>query len=148
MEVKLCAWPGVMPMAAAAMPGIARAQEAVIATTTLPRDLSPWGMYLNADPVVKAVLIGLALASVITWTVCLAKAIEIFLAKRNVDAALNTLASARSPAEGVERLAEGEVRQLLETAVTEQKRSAGSEPEGVKGRIALRLERIEAAYGR
>src|SRR6516164_4423948 len=91
MDVKLCAWPGVMAMASAAMPGIARAQDAVIATTTLPRDLSPWGMYLNADPV----LIGLALASVITWTVCLAKAIEIFLAKRDVDAALNTLACAR-----------------------------------------------------
>src|SRR6516162_5621985 len=142
------ALPGVMGIASAAMPGIARAQDAVIATTTLPRDLSPWGMYLNADPVVKAVLIGLALASVITWTVCLAKAIEIFLAKRDVDAALNTLADVRSPAEGVERLVEGEVRQLLEAAVTEQKRSAGSEPEGVKGRIALRLERIEAAYGR
>src|SRR5262249_36586197 len=142
------ALPGVMAMASAAMPGIARAQDAVVATTTLPRDLSPWGMYLNADPVVKAVLIGLALASVITWTVCLAKAIEIFLAKRDVDAALNTLAGVNSPAEGVERLAEGEVRELLEAAVTEQKRSAGSEPEGVKGRIALRLERIEAAYGR
>jgi biopolymer transport protein ExbB len=137
-----------MAMASAAMPGIARAQDAVIATTTLPRDLSPWGMYLNADSVVKAVLIGLALASVITWTVCLAKAIEIFLAKRDVDAALNTLAGVNSPVEGMERLAESEVRELLEAAVTEQKRSTGSEPEGVKERIAARLERIEAAYGR
>jgi biopolymer transport protein ExbB len=137
-----------MAMASAAMPGIALAQDAVIATTTLPRDLSPWGMYLNADPVVKAVLIGLALASVITWTVCLAKTLEIFLAKRDVEAALNTLAGVRSPAEGMERLAEGEVRQLLEAAVTEQKRSEGSGPEGVKERIAARLERIEAAYGR
>jgi len=137
-----------MAMASAAMPGIARAQDAVIATTTLPRDLSPWGMYLNADPVVKAVLIGLAFASVITWTVCLAKALEIFLAKRDVEAALNTLAGVRSPAEGMERLAEGEVRQLLEAALTEQKRSVGSGPEGVKERIAARLERIEAAYGR
>src|SRR5262245_63762857 len=33
------------------------AQDNVVATATLPRDLSPWGMYLNADPVVKAVLI-------------------------------------------------------------------------------------------
>src|SRR6516162_1147781 len=139
---------GATPLAWLAMPVPALAQDNVVATATLPRDLSPWGMYLNADPVVKAVLIGLALASVITWTVCLAKAIEIFLAKRDVDAALNTLADVRSPAEGVERLVEGEVRQLLEAAVTEQKRSAGSEPEGVKGRIALRLERIEAAYGR
>src|SRR5262249_55777673 len=138
----------VMAMASAAMPGIARAQDDVIATTTLPRDLSPWGMYLNADPVVKALLIGLALASVITWTVCLAKAIEIFLAKRDVYAALNTLAGVRSPAEGMERLAEGEVRQFFEAAVTEQKQSAGSEPECIKERIASRLERIEAAYGR
>ena len=37
----------------------ALAQDNVVATATLPRDLSPWGMYLNADPVVKAVLIGL-----------------------------------------------------------------------------------------
>lgn len=127
---------------------MARAQDAIIGTTTLPRDLSPWGMYLNADPVVKAVLIGLALASVTTWTVCLAKALEIFLAKRDVEAALNTLGGVRSSAEGMERLAEGEVRQLLEAAVAEQKRSAGSEPEGIKERIAMRLERIEAAYGR
>jgi hypothetical protein len=37
----------------------ALAQDNVVATATLPRDLSPWGMYLNADPVVNAVLIGL-----------------------------------------------------------------------------------------
>ena len=41
----------------------ALAQDNVVATATLPRDLSPWGMYLNADPVVKAVLIGLVFAS-------------------------------------------------------------------------------------
>ena len=57
-------------------------QDNVVATATLPRDLSPWGMYLNADPVVKAVLIGLAFASIVTWTVWLAKTIEIVLAKR------------------------------------------------------------------
>ena len=33
----------------------ALAQDDIVATATLPRDLSPWGMYLNADPVVKAV---------------------------------------------------------------------------------------------
>src|SRR5262249_5862001 len=53
----------------------------VIGSATLPRDLSPWGMYLNADPVVKAVLIGLAFASLVTWTVWLAKTIEIVVAK-------------------------------------------------------------------
>src|SRR6516165_1628121 len=118
---------------------------------TLPRDLSPWGMYLSADPVVKAVLIGLAFASVITWTVWLAKTIEIFFAKRRLRAALNKLVHARSTAEGVERLADvqGEVIQFLNAAVAELKLSTGSaDREGIKERIASRLERIEASYGR
>ena len=49
---------------------------------TLPRDLSPWGMFMAADIVVKAVMIGLAFASVVTWTVWLAKTIELIVAKR------------------------------------------------------------------
>ncbi len=31
------------------------------------QDLSVWGMYQNADNVVKTVMIGLVIASVITW---------------------------------------------------------------------------------
>lgn len=42
--------------------------------STLPHDLSPWAMFLGADPVVQAVMVGLVLASVLTWTVLLAKA--------------------------------------------------------------------------
>jgi biopolymer transport protein ExbB len=129
----------------------ALAQDDVVATATLPRDLSPWGMYLNADPVVKAVLIGLAFASIVTWTVWLAKTIEIFFAKRRVRAALNKLVHVRSTAEGVERLADsrGEVMQFLDAAVTELKVSTGStDREGIKERIASRLERIEASFGR
>ncbi len=137
------------------LPMSALAQEAagvpVVGTATLPRDLSPWGMYLNADLVVKAVLIGLVFASLVTWTVWLAKTVEIVLAKRRMRAALNMLASVRSTAEGVERLAgaKGEVRRFLDAAVTELRLSAAPmEKEGIKERIASRLERIEAAYGR
>jgi biopolymer transport protein ExbB len=149
------AWIGMPVLVPAWVPSLALAQEPgdtpVIGVATLPRDLSPWGMYLNADPVVKAVLIGLAFASLVTWTVWLAKTVEILVAKRRVRAALNVLASVRSTSEGVERLAEtqGEVRKFLDAAVTELKLSAGSiEKEGIKERIASRLERIEAAYGR
>jgi biopolymer transport protein ExbB len=137
--------------ASIAVPTSALAQDDILATATLPRDLSPWGMYINADPVVKAVLIGLALASLVTWTVWLAKTIEIVICRRRVRAALDVLASVRSTSEGVERLAatKGEVRQFLDAAVTELKLSAGSiERDGIKERIASRLERIEAAYGR
>src|SRR5262249_13436055 len=113
-------------------------------------DLSPWGMYLNADPVVKAVLIGLAAASIVTWTVWLAKTIEIFFAKRRVRTALNKLVHVRSTAEGAEQLdSRGAVMQFFDAAVTEFKVSPGStDREGIKERIASRLERIEASYGR
>ena len=47
------------------------------ATAVLPHDLSPWGMFMAADIVVKSVMIGLAFASVVTWTVWLAKSIEL-----------------------------------------------------------------------
>src|SRR6516165_6521406 len=138
-----------------AAPVSALAQEAadapVIGTATLPRDLSPWGMFLSADPIVKGVLIGLALASVVTWTVWLAKSIEILVAKRRVRAALTILAGVRSTAEGVERLARrpGEVSEFLDAAAAEQQLSEDSSaPEGIKERIASRLERIEAARAR
>src|SRR5215475_12921174 len=134
-----------------AVPVPALAQDNVSATATLPRDLSPWGMYLNADPVVKAVLIGLAAASIVTWTVWLAKTIEIFFAKRRVRTALNKLVHVRSTAEGAERVADsrGEVIQFLDAAVTELKVSPGStDREGIKERVASRLERLEASYGR
>jgi biopolymer transport protein ExbB len=142
---------GAAAGAAIASPSPVLAQEGAPAIANLPRDLSPWGMYINADPVVKAVLVGLVLASVVTWTVWLAKTIEILLARRRVGAALKILAGVRSTSEGVERLGEttGEVRQFLDAAVAELKLSAGStEREGIKERIASRLERIEASYGR
>jgi biopolymer transport protein ExbB len=139
----------LIPWLAGPLPTLA--QDNVVATATLPRDLSPWGMYLNADPVVKAVLIGLAFASIVTWTMWLAKSIEIFFAKRRVRAALDKLAGIRSTVEDMQRLAEiqGGVAQFLDAAATELKVSAGfTGREGIKERIASRLERIEASYAR
>src|SRR5260221_4547165 len=90
------------------------AQDNVVATATLPRDLSVRGMFLNADPVVKAVMIGLVFASVVTWTVWLAKSIEIFLAKRRLRLASNKLARVRATIEGLGQPAgiQGELGQL------------------------------------
>jgi biopolymer transport protein ExbB len=126
------------------------AQENVVGTATLPRDLSPWGMFLNADPVVKAVLVGLAFASLVTWTVWLAKSIEIFFAKRRVRAAAKELAGIRA-LDKLQQLPEirGEVAQFLGAAATELKLSPGvADNDGIKERIASRLERIEANCGR
>ena len=140
---------GLIAWLAGPLPALA--QDNVVATATLPRDLSPWGMYLNADPVVKAVLIILVIASVVTWTVWLAKSIEIFYAKRGLRAALNKLAGVGSVLEGAGRLADsaGEIEQFLDAAATELKASAGfPDSEGTKERIASRLGRIEASYAR
>ncbi len=117
----------------------------------LPRDLSPWGMFMSADPLVKAVLIGLAFASVVTWTVWLAKTIELVVARRRVKADLARLGLAQRLSDGIERLAATQSPALtfLEAAVAEIQLSQDSaEREGIKERIASRLERIEAAFGR
>jgi biopolymer transport protein ExbB len=108
-------------------------------------------MFLSADPLVKAVLIGLAFASVVTWTVWLAKTIELVLARRRVKRDLAALGSAHRLADGVERLAatQSPTGAFLEAAVTEIQLSQNSaDREGIKERIASRLERIEAACGR
>jgi biopolymer transport protein ExbB len=44
-------------------------------TTVTLRALSPWSMFLSADILVKAVMIGLAFASLVTWTIFIAKMI-------------------------------------------------------------------------
>jgi biopolymer transport protein ExbB len=120
-------------------------------SAALPRDLTPWGMFTSADNVVKAVLIGLAFASVVTWAVCLAKTIEITLAKRRVRFALNMLTSVGSIPASIEQAAspEGEVGKLLDAARVELKLSPHSgKRDSVKERIASRVERIEAGCGR
>jgi biopolymer transport protein ExbB len=117
----------------------------------LPRDLTPWGMYLTADPLVKAVLIGLLLASVVTWTVWLAKTIELVVARRRARQAVKTLATVRYLAEAAQRLgdSQGAVGEFVEAAVTELRLSDDHmEREGIKERVASRLERIEANRGR
>src|SRR5438445_8839053 len=60
------------------------------------RELSPWSMFLSADVLVKAVMIGLAFASLVTWTIFLAKTIELFIARRPMRAALQGIEPAAS----------------------------------------------------
>jgi biopolymer transport protein ExbB len=127
------------------------ASPAVVGNAALPRDLTPWGMFLNADIVVKAVLIGLVFASVITWTVWLAKTIELIGVRRRLRKALGALASASSTIESVERIGgtTSVVGKFLDGAVAELQASAGATAkDGLKERIASRLERIEAASAR
>jgi len=125
----------------------AQDEPGAIGAAALPRDLSPYGMFMNADVVVKGVLIGLVLASVLTWTICIAKAIEIALARRKVRAALRALAEANSILQV--DVSAPLAAALQSAAVDEMRRSAGaSDKDGLKERIASRLERMEAALAR
>jgi biopolymer transport protein ExbB len=116
----------------------------------LPRDLSPWGMFLTAHVVVKAVMIGLALASLVTWTVAFAKALELIAANRRLCRALDVLAQVSSLVKAREQLGnEGSLGAALEAAMIELRlSSATTDKASVKERVASRLERIEARSGR
>jgi biopolymer transport protein ExbB len=139
--------PAAPPESAPSAAGIPQ----VDADATLPRDLSPWGMFMAADHVVKAVMIGLAFASMLSWTVWLAKSIELLGAKRSARRALGSLAQARTLHDGAEQLRRnrGPVAGFVRAAETELRLSSDSpEKDGIKERVASRLERIEAAAGR
>ena len=131
-------------------PAAALAQAPDIALN-LPRDLSPWGMFMSADIVVKAVMVGLAFASVVTWTVWLAKTLELAAARRRLRARCARSREARSLAEALTRLRGPAARcWRLSRPPTP---SCGCPPkrsrrDGIKERVASRLERIEAAGGR
>lgn len=116
----------------------------------LPRALSPWDMFLHADILVQAVMLGLVIASVMTWTIWLTKSLELVLARRE-------LRRMSSQLDGFHRLNEagGKVTQgntaiprLLRAAVKETRLSAEVPGEGLKERVASRLERVETQAGR
>jgi biopolymer transport protein ExbB len=116
---------------------------------TLPRDLTPWGMFMQADIIVKGVMIGLAIASVITWTVWLAKTIELMAAKRRLRSDLALMAARRTdPLQPAPRH-KSIMGRFMNAASAELDLSGGaSEKDGIKERIALSLERIEKATAR
>ncbi|WP_249729513.1 MULTISPECIES: tonB-system energizer ExbB [unclassified Chelatococcus] len=119
----------------------------------LPHDLSPWGMFMQADLVVKAVMVGLAFASLITWTVWLAKSIELAAAKRRARRSLTGLLEARSLVEAESNLRQGGldggvVAALVRAAKQEEEVSADLPADGIKERASAALSRIEARAGR
>jgi biopolymer transport protein ExbB len=138
----------VLGFAASAVPAMAQDTMSVL-RAALPRDLSPWGMFLTANNVVQVVIVGLVFASVITWTVGLAKAIELLALTRKLRGALATLDGAGSSVQAEQALtAKSPATELIRAAITEEGLSAGGSAEGLKERVASRLERIEAATGR
>ena len=115
------------------------------------RELSPWSMFKSADVLVKAVMIGLAFASLVTWTIFMAKMLELTVVQRKLRAALAKIADARSLAEAQFALgAKGSVlSSLLAAAMREARMSAGiSSDAGIKERAASSFAEIVRAEAR
>lgn len=123
------------------------------ASNIMRTDLSVWGMYQHADLVVKCVMIGLLLASVITWAIFFGKSVELMGAKRRLRREFAALEEARTlddAADIVESFNDGSAAVLLlADAQNELELSARSDDNnGIKERTSFRLERRVAAAGR
>ncbi|QND57423.1 tonB-system energizer ExbB [Mesorhizobium huakuii] len=120
----------------------------------LPHDLSPWGMFMAADIIVKAVMIGLAFASLVTWTIWLAKSLEIFGGKLRISRAVRAIGDAATLKQASRALdrSGGPGALLVRAAEEETALSAGALDhvggDGLKERVSSRLSRIEAAASR
>lgn len=122
-----------------------------ITSSHLPRDLSPWSMFLTADLVVQAVIVGLVFASMVTWTVWFAKSIELYRAHRRLTRGLAAIGADRSLSEAFARLGDnsGLFSALIRESLRELRLSADiADKAGIKERIASRLARLEIAAGR
>jgi biopolymer transport protein ExbB len=130
------------------------AEPASLAVGALPHDLSPWAMFMAADIVVKAIMIGLAFASLLTWIILVAKVLEIAGAMQRMRRTLALVNRSRSLEEALTgaqrhrgagvlllRAAEHEVQLSIDALD-----SAGGA--GLKERVASHLSRLQAAAGR
>jgi biopolymer transport protein ExbB len=140
------------PAAAPAAPTVAAPKpETAAAVAPAMKELSPWVMFMSADIIVKAVMIGLAFASLVTWTVFIAKSIELSVASGKLRSALKKIAEARSLAEAQMALGarEGVLPSFLAAALREARMSAGlSSDSGIKERAASSFSEIVRAEAR
>ena len=134
------------PPADAAAPAAAKP-----VTLQVPRELSPWSMFLSADIIVKAVMIGLAFASLVTWTIFIAKSIELSIAQQKLKSSLKKVDEARSLAEAQMTLGKktGVLSAFVAAALHEARLSAGIASDGgIKERAATRFAEIQRAAAR
>ncbi len=122
---------------------------AVAPSALPPPALTPWGMYLAADNVVKAVMLLLVLASLATWTVLAAKALQFRQETQRLRLARQALLEAGALADvGAGAVVQAGLPQaLLRAAAQELQLSTGlADHAGLNARVAARLQRIELEH--
>ena len=114
-------------------------------------ELSPWTMFLASDPLVKAVMISLVFASFLTWTIFLARATAMRLARWRLRRSLGKMSAAGTLAEA--QMMMGRTRNILSAmiaaAVQEMRASAElSNETGIKERVASTFSELARAESR
>jgi biopolymer transport protein ExbB len=114
-------------------------------------ELSAWSMFMDADILVKGVMVGLAFASVLTWTIFLGKTAELMLSKARLRKSVRLLESSGSLLEAQVKM--GKQRDvtavLVQQAVQEVRLSSDIHGEaGLRERVASRFAEVQRTEGR
>lgn len=135
----------IVAMTSGALTQAGSANAAPVAA--LPEKLTVWAMFAQADWVVKAVMIGLVLASVATWSVLFAKHLELGKARKAAQDARDHFAGTNSLAGISEAYRQHD---LVREVRAEIEQSIGSfeDREGLKERLVSRFDRYEARRAR
>ena len=133
-------------MSAPAAPMTTPAPPAVVVANAVTQELAPGTMVRTAVPVVKAVLLLLFLASVLSWTLLVVKCSEIIRFGASLRAAIPVLQHATTLA-NVDDIEDHTVRAMLNLARNELDRSGDMYRfglhDGIRERVQLQLQRIE-----
>jgi biopolymer transport protein ExbB len=111
-------------------------------TPALPQNLSVSGMIGQADGIVRGVILLLLLASVVSWTVLVAKGAALVHGSRALRRAIAAVDAA-----GISDIT-GAAAGMADSAAQEVALSAGLPAAGVKERLGSRLLRLEVAMAR
>src|SRR5262245_5968165 len=115
------------------------------------RELSPWSMFVSASLIVQAIMAGLVFASLVTWTIFIAKFIELLIAKRRLQGAMHSVAGARTLGEASSILSSDRsvMRSFVAAAIEEIKLLPGLDSDvGVKERVASSFSEITRSEAR
>jgi biopolymer transport protein ExbB len=140
------------PQVAPAPPAAGDEAKSPAKPTALPlHELSPWSMFLSADPLVKAVMLSLVFASLVTWTIFFARSLAMRLAQWRLRRSLAKVSAAKTLAEA--QMMMGRTRNVVSAmvaaAVHEIGASAGlANEQGIKERVASTFSELARAESR
>ncbi len=106
--------------------------------------LNPLNLFLQADSVVKAVMIGLLLASIWTWAIIIGQAMRLARARRANEAFERDFDKAKDPATFIETRRGDDVpgARVIEAGLQEWGRSTGGkafDKDGLRGRLMVAM---------